>query len=479
MKLRSLIFIIIVFFAGMLMCLLSEADKPFSIPVTMFIFSAAVILGLKTNISRFSFFTKAMVVIYALPFVHCFEYIFNQSIIYDASIWGLHSNPYNANLEIVKRMAMNGCIGLLGLLSGYLIYTIMNTGIGRHGSIRIEYTTLKLNIFILLSALCVILMALSAPSESLFLKGYTFSKSIIDKLGIRFSAMNFLSFGYAGLLFVDTLYEVNIRKRKIKYRIFATVILIVVIWFGFLRGDREWIGLLCGVLVLYILRGDAGSINNFWGQLKIKIEKVKFFRKRALLKCIIIFLIVFFASQILGSVRFKALPVAIREGRLKNVNFLSGTWSAVLLTSLSVTGDFYNGLMQPKMGRTYLDYLLSLPPGPVAQILDFERPIEKYRGPACDMRYGGGGIHVMVVPYMNFKSFGLFLVLLLYGLFIAYLEQKGSDDNAKSRFIYMCGFILGPFWFWYGDMVFIRMVMIFYIVWWTYRIFVKRIYYNK
>ena len=153
---------------------------------------------------------------------------------------------------------------------------------------------------------------------------------------------------------------------------------------------------------------------------------------------------------------------------------LCGTWSAVLLTPLSVTGDVYYGRMKFKGGETYWQYLLSVPPGTITRALGIERPIEGTHGPAWEMRYGIGGTHAMVVPYMNFSTPGVFFVLFLYGFFTGKLERLlMTNTQVNMQLLYASIFIAAPFWFWYGEMSLIRALMSFYIVWIIYKFMPK------
>lgn len=484
MRFNNTIALVVILFLGIVMCFFAETDNPFSLKLTMLIFTLLVVVGFKTKISKFSFLTRTMVIIYALPFVHCFEHLVNPGIIYGNRIWGLVANPYNANPEIIIRMAMNGCIGMLGLVAGYLLFKKISFRVNPRTVPEVNYSTLSLGIYLFFSILCVVLAFLSSPRDTLFIKAYTHSYDLLGKFNIRFDGMRFLSYVYAALLSLDAFSEMKLKIRRKKIGIMLMTLFFVVVWFGYLRGDREWIGIIAGLIALYIMRSGRGSIKSAIYAFRIKGDLGKNKRKRNIIGAIILALVILVASQVLGTIRnapFRKSIYEVRshEIRLRFNNFLSGTWSAVLLTPLSVTGDFHNGLMEKKMGRTYLDYVLSLPPGPIAQVLNYDRPITSYNNPAREMRYGMGGVHVMVVPYMNFKSFGVFFVLMLYGVFIAYVERRAMTNNFMDQFLYVCIFIAAPHWFWYGDMVLIRILMAFGIAWASYRIFTKKVVYYQ
>jgi hypothetical protein len=132
-----------------------------------------------------------------------------------------------------------------------------------------------------------------------------------------------------------------------------------------------------------------------------------------------------------------------------------GTWSAVLLTPLSVSGDYLRDRLPLRLGRTYLDLLLSVPPGFLADRLGYERPIDATRGPAHEMRYGIGGTHAVVVPFMNFRMPGVLVIFVIWGWLFAKLEQALCDPGARalveriSAYGITCAII--PHWIWYGE----------------------------
>jgi hypothetical protein len=121
--------------------------------------------------------------------------------------------------------------------------------------------------------------------------------------------------------------------------------------------------------------------------------------------------------------------------------------------------SFYRaGTIDYFYGATYLDYLLSIPPGVVARAFGYTRPLEEFQGPNWwFVGIAGGGIHPVAVPFMNFGIFGVFVVLALFGIFIAWVDNP--DASMWRRLLY-AGVIAGSFkWFWYGDMTIIRVIM--------------------
>lgn len=88
---------------AIIMCIFFEAEQPFPLPVSLALFAGIVIWGLwKVKLSKYSFLTRAMIILYSLPFIHCFQYLWDESIVYSDHIWGLAPNPYQMDLEIIK-----------------------------------------------------------------------------------------------------------------------------------------------------------------------------------------------------------------------------------------------------------------------------------------------------------------------------------------------------------------------------------------
>jgi hypothetical protein len=461
---------------GLSMCFLSEIDKPFNLWLSMFLFSAAVIFGLKIKFSKFSFLTRFMVVLYALPFIHCFEYLFNPNIFSADRIWGALPNPYNTSIEIITRMAMNGCIGMLGLVAGYLVFFFFTKRERTPDVYPVFYRPLTTLTFTVFAVVSVFLVMLHVPRETLFLVGYTKSYNVLSLIKLDFSGAELVSHALAALLFVDALHEERPRRRKIKIKILGILFFFVVVWFGFLRGGRDWIGLIFGVMSLYIMHMESVRLKNFIAKYKknISFNRITKKTRRTFVKIIILAMLVVISAQILGAVRHVPLSYVFSGKYRPNIRFMTGTWSAVLLTPLSVTGDFYNEAMAIRWGSTYRDYLLSIPPGPIAQLMGYERPITKDNSPAWEMRYGIGGTHAMVIPYMNFKSFGVFFILMLWGVLIGLAEYKARSSDSKWQLLYLCIFTVAPYWFWYGDMYMLRALMVFCLVWIMYRIFAPK-----
>jgi len=444
----------LIFLFSLVMCTLFEAKRPFPIPISLALFSGIVILGLwKVKLSQYSLLTRVMIVIYAMPFVHCFSYL-NENIIYaDTSFGGRKPNFYQINLEIIKRMTMVGCIGAFGLVAGYLF-----AGMASNKRPRIiikDRRCLKVPPFLFVATISLFFSWLDASKNTIFTTGYIMIKSRLR--GTEFNSAGLLSFVFTVLLLIDGLNEKRIKIRRLKITITMFTFLTIVILFQFMRGNRDCTGMIIAFMVIYLLNG-AG---------RFKTNKKKFMIAAGLVVPLFLLL------QIIGTIRggfYDTKKIEIKD----YISIITkGTWSSILLTPLSVVGDSYYGV-KPCWGRTYLDYFLSLPPGLLTHAIGIKRPIDGTGGPAHKMRYGRGGTHVIVVPFMNFKSFGVFFILLLYGSFIGMVEfRMRFPSSIKIKLLYASFFIVSLIWFWYGEMQLVRGIMSFYIVWDTYKLLPK------
>jgi hypothetical protein len=140
--------------------------------------------------------------------------------------------------------------------------------------------------------------------------------------------------------------------------------------------------------------------------------------------------------------------------------FQENTWTSILLTNLAQAAQFRNGTANYLYGETYVDYFLSLPPGILTRSLGIQRPLESDRGPNWwFIGISAGGIHIVVVPFRNFGIVGAFLILAAIGWFIGWVEMRNDQRRFWGRFLYGAIGVASFFWFWYGDMYLVRILM--------------------
>ena len=451
---------ILCFVVGIALCALFELHVRVPITVACLVFAVAVWIGLAhVRLSRFSFLTRYVLFLYSLPFIHSLEYVVNDisTFVNRTGIWGMTPNEYQLDLNIIERMTLAGAIGAIALVAGFCFAaTYDRTPTVHHESGR----PLRLQSVLFVAAMALAFSWANAPTQTIFQTAYTEATNPLQ--GTNFNAAYLLSYVFAAAQTIDALRDRRPHVRRYKIAFAIIVVGVIVIWFQFLRGDRECMGLVVAVGIL--------SFSNSQ-RLRVSLARQ---RRRLLLIGAVIFGLVLIA-QLVGTIRVgvvgKDVTTAVRGGE---ISLIHGTWSGILLTDLSAIGDFERERMSMRWGRTYIDYMLSLPPGVVAAALSYQRPLESTRGPAWAMRYAQGGIHMMVVPFMNFRTPGVLAILLLCGLLIGRIELLTSGTpGVRSLLLYATFFIIGPLWIWYGDMLFVRGVMSYYLVWWTYRLLPK------
>lgn len=405
---------------------------------------------------------------YLLPFIHIPPYIsfdFNSN---PTILWGLAVNPYMLDEQVIKLTAMIGAIGAIGIAFGISLsrQKIKQNLYANTETCHFAFDTMGLPIWLAWVVIGLLLSSLSAPQETIFTAAYTDSKSALD--GANFSSAWMVSYVILSYAFCDALLEQKKSTRLFKVQIINFTIILVVVFLQLLRGDREC---LPWVLGLFIAK-------YYWAK-KINPEAVF---KIAWAKLIILVLLIFVISLVVGGIRSGLVNSSLSDaiwliGKLLESGsnpldlIIHGTWSAVLLTPLSVAGDHIYGFLPLKMGQDYLDLLLSIIPGFVADAIGYIRPIDSLHGPAWEMRYGIGGTHSTVVPFMNFRMIGVFFISAIWALIIVIFEKWSIKHAGVSKLSLLVTISMGlPHWLWYGEKAGINMMSIWFVFWALYRI---------
>ena len=383
-----------------------------------------------------------------IPFIHLVTYPFFDFTKYSPIVWGLASNKYMFNPEIVNYTLQIGAIMMSGLYLGSFSFSSTTTSniISNKELGKIKFTVmLGLGLFFSL---------ISTPAQTVFEAQYATTTANI--IPVNFSSGWMVSYAILTLLFVDA-YHSHSRYKQFKRTLIIAVIIYVVVWLQFLRGDRESIPWVVGLLWIYISNVRLGIS---WKKLTLPV---------------IILGLVLLSNQIVGALRsnLTGLSIADAYSLIEKIfksdqneyfillNFLHGTWSAVLLTPLSVAGDHVLFGTKYLYGRDYADLILSLPPGFVADFFGYVRPLEYSQGPSWDMRYGLGGTHFSVVPFRNFGLFGVFLFSLVQTRMFFFLIRYFRRKNTVLS-IAILGFLFSvlPHWLWYGDKYIVNAIFI-------------------
>jgi hypothetical protein len=445
------------------------ADVFFSIWVSVSILLAVTLFLIwQYRKKRLGLLMVVFWLIYSLPFIHIPPYIWFDFGNEPLFLWGLAVNPYMVNERIIQLTAMIGAVGGLGFALGCsLSNKVFQQDNGRHldGTIRIFRTT-TMPVWVAWVSIGVLLTALSAPQETVFTAVYTESASALD--GANFSSAWMMSYVILSFTFCDALLERATYIKRLKLILMTASILVVVVWYQLLRGDRESISWVFGLALVYY----------FWAAGVTQLRGFKIpWRNIAAIVCAL-----FVVTMVVGVLRSGLVGVSVsatldlilalyQSDTIGLNNVFTGTWSAVLLTPLSVAGDHIYGLLNLKWGQDYFDFLFSIIPGFLADAIGYARPIDGNQGPAWEMRYGLGGTHASVVPFINFSMFGVFLITTLWSCFFARFEKSTLRRINVLNLSFLVTFTMAaPHWLWYGEKNAINALVIWVVLSFFYRV---------
>ena len=413
------------------------------------LFAAISIWGVaRQSITPLSLLPRLSVVLYAVCFSATAGHLFSGEYVW----W---TTPAASRLirdeQVGADMMATGLVGLLGLLAG--MHLRQAFAARQPDSLRRPTRTLGPWAFLVAVAAAVLLSWMVAPGATILTQAYNTGGAASAAAPLNFNSAYLISYLILILLYVDAESERITDRRRLKFGLLATSTLFIVAVLQILRGDRESASLLVGIAFLYLTAADrslaAARLAVLWPRIR-----------RTVLPAFAL-LMIFIA---VGPLRSRlsdadergrgAVLAAISEAAREN------TWTAVLLTNLGQAGQFRAGTAEYLYGQTYLDYLLSTPPGIVTRLVGVDRPLEADRGPSWWFSgFSAGGIHVVVVPFRNFGMFGAYLILMGIGFFIASVELANTRYLLWTRFLYGAVTVATFFWFWYGDMYIIRGLM--------------------
>lgn len=392
---------------------------------------------------HFPFLLCLFIVLLLMPFLHITEYLLDGTTFIKWNIFGLTACPFVRDLAVVERTLSLAIAGVMGLCLGVLLFKSFK--FDAVSKKIVVPKTFNLPVYIFVTFLCFFLSYIYAPQLSLLEADYGHGVNFSFFKKINFNGSWQLSYAFLILLLLDIWNDKVTKRRIIKYIIFTVNFFTIVLWLQFMRGDRECFGVIVAVVVLFLI--------------KIKISKVK------IITCGLLFIVFVFLLQYLGAARSQMHLLGrwpnLKESRLR---ICTGPWSGALRSPVSVAGDFYYEGMEEKNGRTMLSLFLTIIPGPIARAFNIERPVEGTHGPAWEMRYGIGGTHCVVVPYMDFGIYGVLFFLTLYGFIFAFIESLMDSPSMSKKLLYGCMFTCLPFFIWYGELSFIRGIMAWMIV---------------
>lgn len=418
--------------------------------------------------SRQAFLTRLCLIAYAMPFFVCWRSVFGLE-----PWWREHKSmrwKYMLDPEIISVMTTVGLIGLIAFAGGVLLRSVASGQTESREGIDGRRRVFRPWVFALLLGVSLCLSWINAPSQTILDPEYSYPPQEGIAHQLNFNSLYIISYGILVLLFLDTEREpLRSRMRACKRISVIGVSILIVLYFQLLRGDRDSIGLVLSLSVLYITD--------------------PFLPKHRLLKDTIIryatvgVVLALVGILYLGIQTVRVLPPAKRPTVTRSTSLPSGdvsekkkasvvedkwaspvfgepVWGAVLLTNLSMAAQYEQGRMDLEWGQTYLDYVQSLPPGVLTKSLGIQRPIERGSNPShWTLDITCGGSHIVNVPFKNFLGYGVAIVLFLYGIAIGSLERRACSVTWHIRLLYGTVLLSVIHWFWYGEMYMIRTLM--------------------
>ncbi len=378
-------------------------------------------------------------------------------------------NPWLIHEDIITLTAMMAAVGCLGIVLGFSLSFREQKYSEITSFHKPEIRDNKLNItmsgILLFSGL--FLSFLAAPAELITQSAYTTSEPILINRGFDSAWMvSYVLFSFA---YCDAWLDRGTSQGKIKRIMVLIITIFSIVYFQVLRGDREAFGWVIGLLILpYFFSGAFNDLK----PIRLSIVRV--------LLAIFAVLLINFA---IGFSRYRITDISLLDfvgmiiddisaGHIGFTTIFTGTWSAVLLGPLGVAGSYIHGYFELKGGNDYVDLLLSLPPGFVANALDYVRPINGTNSPAWEMTVGMGGWHAIILPFRNFLMAGVFFIPAIYAFLIMRCEGLIMKNiSVKYAALFLVLIMSFPHWLWYGEKSMINAIIIWYLALWLYRIF--------
>lgn len=446
--------------------------QPVWVSVIVFVLVSYLLVRLYQH-RRVGFLILLFYLIYALPFIHIIPYLWFDYSLQPSTLWGLAANPYMTDKTTIELMAMIGAAGACGLASGatasakrFYLPAAVSSGWTSAAGMR----SLSILGYSLLTGVALIFSWLYAPAETLFTARYTEAVAISQNW--NFSSIWMFSYVFLIFAAADVICERDRRVAQVKRMMMLVALFVVVVWFQLLRGDRESLTLVLAVMCMFYVWGPSIASRN--SKINYTNNAMKTLGKMKKWKVIFIASSVAGISMVVGAIRHNLVGadaamavstlIELIESRAIGIDgLLHGTWSAVLLTPLSIAGDYLSGNVSFQWGQTYLDLGASLIPGFVADLFGYQRPIDGQHGPAWEVTYGIGGTHAVVVPFLNFGMVGVLLIIATWSYFFSVLERRFSKAEPSRGLAFLGSVAMAaPHWLWYGEKAIINVL----IIWW-------------
>ena len=443
-----------------------------------------IILGISL-LSQVNFFLQKKIgflsvfayLIYCLPFIHFIEYFFYDFDSPPALTWSMVTSPYNSILGIV-RIALT--LSTIGALSFNFIPNLKSLKLIRSSSIVSPkiHNTLSLIPWSFFLIFALYLSYISAPTDAITEAVYASSSSFSRDVGFDSSWV----FSYCIVIFLamDILFERKPSLKLTKKLLLVSSIIYMVLWDSLLRGEREGLMLLGSFILFYFFYWKNFSQFIKPTRLTDAEKKASTIIQYSRFKIVILtfsllaisFVTALFRSRISLYSFSEVLDIGAEILYIEGfANLIKGTWTAVLSTIFSVSGDHYYQIHSINYGNDYLNHIYSILPGFVSKWLGLVRPVDE-EGIAAQLLYTGGGYHNIVITFRSFSVFGIYLITSLWYYLIVSLEK----NLARTVNIYTCSLLallilIMPKWLWYTDKNLMNALIIYVIIAFLFNIF--------
>ena len=429
----------------------------FALPISFnvsAIFFSLVSVYIDFRREKIGIVSMAIIAIYSLPFIHLIPYLWFDFSSSPLVMWGLASNPYSYDQDVIRVLCAMAATGVATfVLVNSLTPTMMRArdiGVYKINAV-LQFktpTTLATPFFLGFCAAALYLSYITAPSESVFISKYATTSSV--SRDINFASAWVASYVLLIFILLDAIFESKTYVRTFK-RLFALGLIgYISVGLQFLRGDRAVLTLILAVFLIY----------TYWcGSYRSRSITYEFKMLRGIMFVGLIFVTSFLIAAVRSNLSGQDLALAIdiitsitSSDDFEPANYIKGTWTAVLLTPLSVSGDYVNGILRFNYGEDYYNLLISTPPGFIADLLGFDRPFSNGQGPATEMRYGQGGTHALVLPFRTFGMAGIFVITALWYCLLQITERYLlARFNIFSVATLAMLVTMAPHWLWYGE----------------------------
>lgn len=408
----------------------------------------------RSKVSNFNFAPIFLGGIIFLPFLVTGEKLFLGSVNLSRITVGSLINK----AEINNFAMLNGLLSLNGVLLATYFFKPIKRTFNKIELYKAKDNTIDIWAYgIICFIIFLIYLVLSRNSGNII--GNTYGELHQNKEALKFTGVYYFFYTVLLMLFVDALYSAEKRVRKIKLRIVISLILYVMIFANLLKGNRNIAGLIFAFFALPLFFYQATQYN---------AESKKFYaslKKKSKYLFVIIFVLFFLVGIIRNSLATRGVSTEVIVQSLLYF-YKSSSWMGGYYATLGAAQEYTLNTINYLYGKTYLDYILSLPPSFIANALNYTRPLdipanapgEWFRG------FTVGGVHPSVVAFKNFGFLGVYLIFTLYGYFFFKLESRINLFKPNTLFLYACVLLSSLHLMWYGEMYMFRALMGYYVV---------------